>query len=48
MVTLNNRVFRNKLIDEYFGVRLETVWCALEDKLPILELQTEEIHGMDS
>ena len=30
--------FRNILIHEYFGVKLDTVWSAIKEKLPHLEV----------
>ncbi|MFH0824981.1 MAG: DUF86 domain-containing protein [Pseudomonadota bacterium] len=33
--------FRNILVHEYFGVKLDTVWTAIEEKIPILEERTE-------
>lgn len=33
--------FRNVLIHAYFGVKLDTVWSAIKDKLPDLEAQTK-------
>ncbi len=35
--------FRNILIHEYFGVQLEIVWTAIQDKIPILEEQTRSV-----
>lgn len=35
--------FRNVLIHEYFGVKLETVWSAIEGKLSDLEEQTKAV-----
>lgn len=40
--------FRNILIHEYFGVKLETVWSAIEEKVPSLEEQTKEVLGEES
>jgi uncharacterized protein with HEPN domain len=37
--------FRNILIHEYFGVKLETVWSAIESKIPVLEAQTKRVLG---
>jgi uncharacterized protein with HEPN domain len=37
--------FRNILIHVYFGVKLETVWFAIEHKLNDLEQQTEALLG---
>ncbi len=37
--------FRNLLIHEYFGVKLDTVWSAIQDKLHDLETQTEKVLG---
>jgi len=34
--------FRNILIHEYFGIRLDTVWSAVQEKVPSLEKQTKE------
>jgi len=34
---------RNKLIHEYFGVKLELVWETVEDRLPKLKKQISEI-----
>ena len=39
--------FLNILIHEYFGVKLETVWSAIEDKLHDLETLTQEVLGED-
>jgi uncharacterized protein with HEPN domain len=35
--------FRNILVHEYFGVKLETVWSAIERKLAALEEQTKRL-----
>ena len=35
--------FRNILIHDYFGVKLETVWNAIQEKIPILEAQTQKV-----
>lgn len=35
--------FRNILIHDYFGVKLETVWNAIQEKIPILEKQTQKV-----
>jgi uncharacterized protein with HEPN domain len=40
--------FRNILIHEYFGVKLETVWSAIEEKLSDLEEQTKAALGEDT
>ncbi len=40
--------FRNVLIHEYFGVKLETVWSAIEEKLADLEEQTKAVLGEDT
>ncbi len=37
--------FRNILIHEYFGVNLETVWTAIQEKIPILEEETKSALG---
>jgi uncharacterized protein with HEPN domain len=37
--------FRNILIHEYFGVKLETVWTAVQEKIPILEEETKAVLG---
>jgi uncharacterized protein with HEPN domain len=34
---------RNKLIHEYFGVKLELVWETVKDKLPELKIQIRNI-----
>jgi len=34
---------RNKLIHEYFGVKLELVWQTVEDRLPKLKKQISKI-----
>ncbi len=40
--------FRNVLIHEYFGVKVETVWSAILQKVPILEEQTKEVLTQDA
>jgi uncharacterized protein with HEPN domain len=35
--------FRNILIHEYFGIKLETVWTAIQEKIPILEEETRTV-----
>jgi len=40
--------FRNMLIHEYFGIKLDTVWSAIEMKLPDLEEQTKALLGEES
>jgi uncharacterized protein with HEPN domain len=40
--------FSNVLIHEYFGVKLETVWSAIEQKVPILERRTKAVLGEES
>jgi uncharacterized protein with HEPN domain len=40
--------FRNILIHQYFGVKLEAVWSAIEQKLPDLEEQTKELLGEET
>ena len=35
--------FRNILIHDYFGVKLETVWNAIQEKIPTLEEQTQKV-----
>ncbi len=37
--------FRNILVHEYFGVKLETVWTAIQEKIPILEQETKAVLG---
>ena len=37
--------FRNILIHDYFGVKLETVWNAIQEKIPALEEQTRKALG---
>ena len=34
---------RDKLIHNYMGVDIEAVWSVVEDILPILKIQLEEI-----
>lgn len=34
---------RDKLIHEYFGVELGLVWDVVEDELPVLRPQLEEL-----
>ncbi|MBI4962297.1 MAG: DUF86 domain-containing protein [Desulfomonile tiedjei] len=34
---------RNMLIHEYFGVKIEIIWDAIQNKLPVLETQIQEI-----
>jgi len=40
--------FRNILIHEYFGVKLDTVWSAIEEKLSDLEEQTKAVLGEET
>jgi uncharacterized protein with HEPN domain len=40
--------FRNILIHEYFGVKLETVWNAIQEKIPILEVETQSVLGEET
>jgi uncharacterized protein with HEPN domain len=40
--------FRNILIHEYFGVKLQTVWTAIQKKIPILEDETRTILGQNT
>ncbi|MBI5248974.1 MAG: DUF86 domain-containing protein [Desulfomonile tiedjei] len=40
--------FRNILIHEYFGVKLETVWTAISEKIPILEEETKSVLGEET
>jgi uncharacterized protein with HEPN domain len=40
--------FRNILIHEYFGVKLETVWTAIQEKIPILEKETKSVLGEET
>lgn len=40
--------FRNILIHEYFGVKLETVWNAIQEKIPILEKETQLVLGEET
>ncbi len=35
--------FRNILIHEYLGVKLKTVWTAIQEKIPALEEQTKTV-----
>lgn len=35
--------FRNVLIHDYFGAKLETVWNAIQEKKPNLETQTQKV-----
>jgi uncharacterized protein with HEPN domain len=35
--------FRNILIHEYFGIKLETVWGAIQEKIPVLEEETKTV-----
>ncbi|MGO9121421.1 MAG: DUF86 domain-containing protein [Desulfomonilaceae bacterium] len=37
--------FRNILIHEYFGVKLDTVWSAIVEKVSKLEEQTKSVLG---
>lgn len=37
--------FRNVLVHEYFGIRLERVWQIIEKDLPELKRQMETIRG---
>ncbi len=37
--------FRNILIHEYFGVKLQTVWTAIQEKILVLEEQTKTVLG---
>lgn len=37
--------FRNVLVHEYFGIRLERVWQIVEEDLPELKRQMEIIRG---
>jgi len=37
--------FRNVLVHEYFGIRLERVWQIVEEDLPELKLHMETIRG---
>ncbi len=37
--------FRNVLVHEYFGIRLERVWQIVEEDLPELKRQVEKIRG---
>jgi len=37
--------FRNIVVHDYFGVDAEEVWQIIEDKIPNLELQIQEILG---
>jgi uncharacterized protein with HEPN domain len=39
--------FRNILIHQYFGIKLETIWTAIQDKIPILEEETRTVLGED-
>ena len=39
---------RDKLIHDYFGVKVETVWSAVEEKLSDLEEQTKAVLGEDT
>jgi uncharacterized protein with HEPN domain len=40
--------FRNILIHEYFGVKLETVCNAIQVKIPILEEETQSVLGEET
>jgi uncharacterized protein with HEPN domain len=40
--------FRNILIHEYFGIKLETVWSAIQDKISILEEETRAVLGEET
>ena len=40
--------FRNILIRQYFGVKLDTVWSVIEEKLSDLEEQTKGVLGKES
>lgn len=40
--------FRNILVHEYFGVKLETVWTAIQGKVPVLEEQTKTVLGEET
>ncbi len=40
--------FRNVLIHEYLGVKLETVWTAIREKIPTIEEQTKTILGEET
>lgn len=35
--------FRNILIHEYFGINLQTVWNAVQEKIPILEARAKSM-----
>ncbi|MEW6110490.1 MAG: DUF86 domain-containing protein [Thermodesulfobacteriota bacterium] len=35
--------FRNVLIHEYFGIKVETLWDVVKEKIPALEEQTKTI-----
>jgi uncharacterized protein with HEPN domain len=39
---------RDVLIHEYFGVRVETVWAAVENRLPELKRHVQELLGEES
>ena len=34
---------RNRLVHEYFGIDFEIIWSAIEDDLPVLEAQINEL-----
>jgi uncharacterized protein with HEPN domain len=40
--------FRNILVHEYFGVKLETVWTAIQEKIPILEEEARSVLGEET
>jgi uncharacterized protein with HEPN domain len=39
---------RDVLIHEYFGVRVETVWAAVENRLPELKRRLDDLLGGDA
>lgn len=34
---------RNKIIHEYFGLKLDVVWTTIQENLPVLKKQIEEL-----
>jgi uncharacterized protein with HEPN domain len=40
--------FRNILIHEYFSVKLEIVWTAIQERIPVLEEETKSVLGEET